>query len=66
MQFHEKKNDLFDFTSFFCLDFLKFSGLLCDYNLAIIYKHFYSHIFQERISTKLYHSKEGQFLKISN
>ena len=27
MQFHEKKIDLFDFTSFFGLDSFKFSGL---------------------------------------
>ena len=29
MQFHEEKNDLFDFTNFFYLDFFKFSGPLC-------------------------------------
>ena len=29
MQFHEKKNELFDFMSFFCLNFFEFSGLLC-------------------------------------
>ena len=28
MQFHEKKIDLFDFTSFFCLDFFNFFGPL--------------------------------------
>ena len=29
MQFHEEKNYLFDFTSFFGLDFFRFSGPLC-------------------------------------
>ena len=31
----KKLFDLFDFTSFFCLDFFKFSGPLCSNNVKI-------------------------------
>ena len=34
----EKFIDLFDFTSFFGMDFLKFSGPLCGQNLEIIFQ----------------------------
>jgi len=45
MQFHEKKLDLFDFTSFFCLDFFNFLStslyyMVNDYNKTMAFMAF--------------------------
>ena len=46
MQFQENFFDLFDFTSFFCLDFIKFSG-----PLWIMFMLFLS----EKLKTGIFH-----------
>ena len=51
MQFHKKNFfDLFDFTSFFCLDFFKFSAPLCTLLASIFYIMWSGHSFLRHFS----------------